>query len=132
MGCSASATTQSAAAAREADNNITTMGATYTNDEDNDEKMTKIVEVKLDVDEEIHMEALLKSCLVLQQQQPQDMEVSQYSPLLLTWRRQQKLTMRALVTENREALCEALYKDMGKSRVSTVQCMPHPFFILCT
>jgi hypothetical protein len=121
LGYTASTTTQSAAAAREADNNITPMGATNSNKKDNDDKITKTVEVKLDVDVDIDIEALLKPCRALQQQQPQEMEGSQYSPLSLTWRRQQLLMMRSLVTENREALCEALYKDMDKSRVTTIQ-----------
>jgi hypothetical protein len=65
---------QSADAAREADNNITKMGATNTNAKNNYDNITKTVEVQLDV--EIDMEALLKPCLALQQQQPQDMELS--------------------------------------------------------
>jgi hypothetical protein len=75
-----STTTQSAAVARVADNNITTMGATNTNDKDNGDKITKTVEDKLDadVDADIYMEALLKPCRALQQQQqPQDTEGSQ-------------------------------------------------------
>jgi hypothetical protein len=64
MGYSVSTTTQSADVAREAYNNITTMGATNTNDKYNDNTITKTVEDKLDVhmDMDIGMEALLKPC----------------------------------------------------------------------
>jgi acyl-CoA reductase-like NAD-dependent aldehyde dehydrogenase len=131
-------TSAAVVARREADNNnnsnnknnniiTTTMKDANTkkkNDNENDnDKITKTVttvENKLlvseDVDVDIDMEALLKPCRAALQQG----EGCQ-SPLSLTWRRHQLLTMRALVTENQEALCEALHKDMGKSHVSNSQ-----------
>jgi hypothetical protein len=62
MGYSAITAFQSVAATREADNTITMMGATNTNNKDNDKKITKTVEVKLDMEVEIDMEVLLKPC----------------------------------------------------------------------
>jgi len=61
--------------------------------------------------EVMDLDGLLKPCRAMVQQ-------TQGGPRSLAWRREQLLIMKQMLEENKDELCDALHKDMGKSRVS--------------
>jgi len=61
--------------------------------------------------EVMDLDGLLKPCRAMVQQ-------TQGGPRSLAWRRKQLLIMKRMLEDNKDELCDALQKDMGKSRVS--------------